>query len=159
MLLVLSLLACSNSKVPEDAIFYDVTVTAENNDDDALVDECHPEASEGYQESFLYAVAYDGSKATIYIGNDVFALGTVSGCDLTYSTVIIGEETEADGPVKWQLTGTASIDPTEGDACVDGDGDWDGFETFEIISTENETLEPGCEYETKTLGDFSSSGA
>lgn len=157
MLLVLSLLACSNSRVPEDAILYDVKVTTSHVDGtgETTSDSCHPDATEGYEETFSYAVAFEGSSATIYIGEDVFALGTVTGCDLTYSTVVIGEDTENDGPVKWQLTGTASIDPAEGDACVEGERDWEGRETFEIISSEDETLQPGCEYELFTFGDLS----
>lgn len=154
MSFLLLLAACTNSRVPEDAIFFDVTVTTGNNDDDALVDECHPDLAEvpGYQESFQYALALDGSKVTVYIGEDVFAVGSFSGCDLTYSTVVIGEETDADGPVKWQLTGTAMVDPSEGADCVEGDDDWAGTETFEIVSSEEDTLEPGCEYEMTTVG-------
>ncbi len=160
MLLVLSMLACSNSRVPEDAIFYDVKVTTyDEATEETTSDSCHPDAGVGYEETFAYAVAFEGSSATIYIGEDVFALGTVTGCDLTYSTVVIGEDTEADGAVKWQLTGTASIDPAEGDACVEGESDWNGTEIFEIVSSEDETLEPGCEYELFTFGDLSSSGA
>lgn len=159
MLLVLSLFACSNSKVPEDALFYNVTVTADNIDEDGLVDECHPEATEGYQESFSYAVAFEGSAATLYIGEDVFALGTITGCDLTYSTVVIGEDTEQDGPVKWQLFGSAAIDPAAGDACVEGPDSWAGSEYFEIINSEEETLEPGCQYEMTTVGTLASSDA
>ncbi|MDP2311121.1 MAG: hypothetical protein Q8P18_34190 [Pseudomonadota bacterium] len=159
MLLVLSLLACSNSQVPEDAIFYNVTVTAGNIDDDALVDECHPEATEGSVEEFVYAVAFEGSAATLYIGEDVFALGTITGCDLTYSTVTIGEETEQDGVVKWQLFGTAAIDSIADGACVEGDGSWAGSEYFEIVNSEDETLEPGCQYEMRTEGTLASSDA
>jgi hypothetical protein len=155
VLLVLSLLACSNSKVPDDAIFYDVTVTTAIDEDGGrpgTSDECHPDATEGYEDNFTYAVAFDGSKATIYIGEDVFAIGTITGCDLTYSTVVIGSETENDGPVKWQLTGTASVDPSEGDACVEGERDWEGSEYFEIVASEEETLEVGCQYGLNTFG-------
>jgi hypothetical protein len=159
VLLILSLIACTNSKVPEDAVFYNVTVTAKNIDDDGLVDECHPEATEGYQESFSYAVAFEGSSATLYIGEDVFALGSTSGCTLTYSTVTIGEDTEQDGNVKWQLFGSAEIDPAEGDACVDGPDSWKGSEYFEIVSSEEDTLEPGCQYEMETVGTLDSSDA
>ncbi len=154
MLLALSLLACNESKIPEDALFYDVTVQVENNDDDPLVDECHPDLTDvpGYQETFSYAVAFEGSKATLYIDEAVYAIGTITGCELTYSTVVYGSDTEADGPVKWQIFGGARVDPTEGDACVEGEDDWEGWENIEIVSSEEETLEPGCQYEMTTLG-------
>lgn len=154
MLLVLSLLACTESRIPEGSLFYDVTVTTDDREGTlpAGSDTCHPDSTEGYEDTFSYALAFEGSKATIYVGEDVFAIGTISGCELTYSTVVIGEETENDGEVKWQLTGTASVDPTEGDACVEGEDDWLGTETFEIVSSAEETLEPGCEYTVNTIG-------
>ena len=154
MLLVLSLIACSNSKIPEDAIFYDITVTTADLEDGlgGGVDECHPDSTEGYEKTFEYALAFDGTKATIYIGEDVFASGTIQGCRLTYSTVVIGGETEEDGAIKWQLFGSADVDPSEGNACVEGDSDWRGTEAFVIVNSENETLEPGCEYRTNTYG-------
>lgn len=160
VLIALTLLACNQSKVPENAIFFDVSVSVGNNDDDPLIDECHPDLAEvpGYAEDFTYALALDGTSATIYIGEDVFAAGTVSGCDLTYSTVVIGSETESDGPVKWQLSGTASVDPAEGGSCVDGDDEWAGTEVFEIVSSEDETLEPGCQYEMVTVGGIAAAG-
>lgn len=147
MLLALALVACDNSKIPDDALFFDVTVTA-------TADECHPDATEGYQETFTYAIGFEGSKATIWVGESVFAVGTITGCDLTYSTVVFGEETENDGEIKWQLTGVASVDPAEGDACVEGEGDWEGTEAFEVISSADETLEPGCQYQMETTGNL-----
>jgi hypothetical protein len=155
VLLVLALVACDNSKIPDDALFYDVVVNAEDVDDDSFVDTCHPDATiPGYTETFTYAVAFEGSKATIWVDESIFAVGTITGCDLTYTTVVFGEESDADGALKWQLTGVANVDPAEGDACVEGTDDWQGYEIFEIISSEEETLEPGCTYETSTLGTF-----
>lgn len=142
---LLLLLACQQeSKVPEDATGYSITVTAEK-------DECHPDATEGYEETFQYFIALDGSSASIYIDEQLFASGIVSGCAITYQTPIIGEDTEKDGNVKWQLFGEANFDDGS-DACVTGKNDWEGTEYFEIVSTENDTLEPGCEYQTTTAG-------
>jgi hypothetical protein len=156
VLLALALFGCNESKIPEDAIFFDVTVTnaPPEGHTGPSGDECHPELEEipGYQETFTYALALEGSSATIYVGESVFASGTITGCDLTYSTVVIGEETDADGPIKWQLHGQASVDPAEGDACVDGDSDWDGTEYFEVVNSEEETLELGCKYYMFTSG-------
>lgn len=153
MLLVLSLFACQESRIPEDALYFDVQVEAADTDDDSYVDNCHPDDDvKAYKESFTYALVFEASAATIYIGEDVFASGTITGCSLTYETVVIGEETDGDGEVKWKLVGVADVDVVEGDACVDGDDDWSGSEYFEIVSSSEETLEPGCTYEMSTVG-------
>jgi hypothetical protein len=114
-------------------------------------DGCHDDDSHTYAEDFTYALSFDASSATIYIGEDVFASGSISGCDLTYQTVVIGQDTEDDGNVKWQLFGTAAVDPVDGD-CAEGDADWLGTEYFEIVSSEDDTLEPGCQYNMETTG-------
>jgi hypothetical protein len=152
--LILSLVACQESRVPEDAVYYDVQVTAADIDGDGLADSCHPDNTEGYQEAFTYALAFDENSATIYIGEQVYAVGTIMGCDLTYQTVVIGEDTQNDGYVHWQLTGQAQVDQPGQDQCTsdDPDLDWVGTEYFEIISTDDDTLEPGCTYESTTAG-------
>ncbi len=145
-MLLLALFACQESRIPEDALFYDVTVTA-------TADSCHPDATEGYEETFSYAVFFDAARAEVYVGEELFAVGSVAGCTLSYQTVVFGEDTEADGNVKWQLFGQAEIDPGEG-PCVEGEDAWAGTETFEIVSSTDDTLEPGCTYETETRGTF-----
>jgi hypothetical protein len=144
--LLLLLTACEESRVPEDALSFEVTTTG-------IADSCHPEATEGSVETYTYALAFDASSATIYIGEDVFAVGSITGCDLQYQTVIIGSETQNDGFVHWQLFGQASLDAGT-NACVEGDDDWKGTETFEIQSSDDDTLEPGCTYDMKTTGRF-----
>jgi hypothetical protein len=145
--LLFALLACQESRVPADADHFTVTVTATS-------DTCHPDASEGYEETFEYAVFFaDAQRAEVYVGEELFAVGTIAGCTLSYQTVVFGEETEADGNVKWQLFGEAQFDTVPGaDACVDGEDDWLGEEVFEIVSSVDETLEPGCQYVTETRG-------
>jgi hypothetical protein len=132
--------------VPEDALHYSVTVTG-------LADSCHPDSTDGYEEKFDYAVAFDASSATIYVGEDVFAIGSISGCNLSYQTVVIGETTENDGDVRWQLYGEAQMDRGD-NACVDGDGDWAGTESFEIVESDSDTLEIGCTYDMTTSGSY-----
>jgi hypothetical protein len=144
--LIALLFACQESRVPEGALMYSITVTG-------LEDTCHPDASTGSVEDFTYSVALDASESTIYIDDQVFAVGQVSGCTIEYNTVVIGEETEGDGEVRWQLFGTADFDPGD-DACVEGDKDWDGTETFEIVSSEDDVLEEGCTYTATTSGSF-----
>ena len=142
---IAAIAACKEeSKVPEGAAGYAITVTA-------VADQCHPDSEQGYTESFDYFIALDASTATIYIDEQVFAIGIASGCTLSYQTPIIGEDTDNDGNVKWQLFGEASLDAGD-DACVPGENDWEGTEAFEIVSSEDDTLEPGCEYRTETTG-------
>ena len=144
-MLLVQLFACAPSPIPEDALHYNVKVTA-------TADECHPDSTQGYSETFEYIVAFDGSDTTIYIGEEVFAVGQITGCDLTYQTVVLPGENDTDGAFKWQLFGTASVDPTEGDACVEGENDWEGTEYFEIVSSEDEQIEVGCQYTMDSVG-------
>jgi len=64
---------------------------------------------------------------------------------------VIGEDTDNDGSIKWQLFGETSLDQGD-DACVDGENDWEGTEYFEVVSTEDDTLEPGCQYQMESTG-------
>ncbi|MSP54408.1 MAG: hypothetical protein EXR69_02195 [Myxococcales bacterium] len=136
-----------NSDVPDDALVYTVTVTGIGPDT------CHPGNEEGWEEVFEYAVAFDASAASIYANGEVFAAGSLSGCNLSYQTVVIGEDDRAEGALKWQLTGTAKIE-TDGATCVDGDAEWAGTETYTVIATEDDTMEAGCTYPTTTVGEF-----
>lgn len=140
------LAACSNEKVPEDALWYDVTVTGVGPD------ECHPGNTEGYQENFRYALAFSASSATIYIDDVVFASGTLTGCNLTYTTVVYGEDTE-NGHIQWQLEGQAQVDAGD-DSCVEGEGDWAGTEVFKVVEADSDDLEPGCTYPMETTGTY-----
>jgi hypothetical protein len=153
-MLLIALLACTESRIPEGALFYDVTVTTADVDDDNVVDSCHPDAQVAIvTENYRYAVFFDAERAEVYVGEELFAVGSIGGCRLQYQTVVVGEESDADGDVKWQLFGSAALDPGD-DACVEGDGDWLGSEVFEIVSSENDTLSPGCTYEMETTGTF-----
>lgn len=155
----LALLACQEPKVPEDALTFDVEVTAGDIDGDGLADTCHPDATEGWQDSFVYSVVFetaaDGTIATIvYVGDTVFATGTMmDGCKMSYQTVVTGEDTEADGEVRWQLFGESMFDRGD-DACAEGEGDWIGTEWFEVVSSTEETLPAGCTYEMTTAGTY-----
>lgn len=146
---LIALLACTEeSQVPEDALWYDVNVTGVDTTC-ALTEE---QMSAGYTDAFVYAVALDGSSATLYIEDQVFASGTVSGCNLDYQTVTIGEE-RPEGNLKWQIYGSAKIDGSAGsDACVEGDDAWLGTEYFEIVESEDEAIEVGCTYNMETTG-------
>lgn len=160
------LTACiDNSKVPDEALVYTVEVTG-------TVDTCHTDGAldDGWQETFEYAVAFDASSADLYMDGQPFAAGTLSGCNLTYQSVVIGDDertvenddgTVVAAPIKWQLTGTSKIETdASGDACVDGDTEWAGTETITVISAEDDEadeskrVEPGCTYSMDTVGDY-----
>jgi hypothetical protein len=148
--LLLLLSGCDNSVVPDDALWYLVTVTGIGPDT------CNPGNTEGYIQEFQYAVSFNASDADIYVDSQPFAAGVLNGCNLTYQTVVIGEEIDV-GEVKWQLAGQAKIDPGD-NSCVDGDGDWEGTETFEIVDADVEAedgvMEIGCTYPMSTLGTY-----
>ena len=152
--LLLLLPACSNSKVPADALLFNVAVTGIGPDS------CHPGDTTGYVENFQYAVAFTGSDADVYVDGEPFAAGVINGCNLTYQTVVIGENVDA-GTIKWQLTGVALLDPGN-DTCVPGEGDWAGTETFIVVDAEvDETVDTtttGCSYPMSTAGSFVASG-
>ncbi len=138
MLSFLLLLACETSKIPAESQHFTVEVSAR-------------EGEGTYAESFDYYLSFDASSAIIYIGEDAFARGTVTGCDLTYQSVVVGQDTDG-GDVKWQLFGQASIESAEGDPCVDGDDDWAGTEWFEIVGSEDEAIAVGQQYFLDTHG-------
>jgi hypothetical protein len=153
-MLLAALLACTESRIPEGALFYDVTVAPADVDEDGLIDSCHPDAPvAAFEDTYRYAVFFDAERAEIYVGEELFAVGSLGGCRLQYQTVVVGEESDADGDVKWQLFGSAALDPGD-DACVEGEGDWTGSEVFEIVASEDDVLSVGCTYETQTTGVF-----
>lgn len=148
--LLLLLTACERSIIPEDALWYSVTVTGIGPD------ECNPGNTEGYQQTFDYAVAFTASDADVYVNGQPFAAGVLNGCNLTYQTVVIGEDISI-GEVKWQLSGSARIDAGD-DSCVEGDADWEGGEVFTIVDADVEAedgvMEIGCTYPMSTAGTY-----
>ena len=49
----------------------------------------------GYNESLEYRVVYDLDDIEVAVGPDVFAVGTSSGCEVSYSTITWTEPREA----------------------------------------------------------------
>lgn len=146
--LAVLLLGCfDNSKIPTDALLYDVTVTGIGPD------ECHPGSTEGWTDTFQYAVAFDASSADIYVDGEPFATGTVSGCVLTYQTVVLLTE-RSSGNLHWSIAGQALIDSGD-DSCAEAEGvDFDGTETIEIVESEDDTIESGCTYPMTVQGKY-----
>lgn len=148
LVLAILLAGCfDNSKVPPDSLLYDVTVTGIGPD------ECHPGNTDGWTDNFQYAISFNASSADVYVDGEPFATGTVSGCVLTYQTVVLLAERSA-GNLNWFITGQALIDPGD-NACVEDETlDFDGTETIEIADSADEAIEPGCTYPTSVQGTY-----
>lgn len=146
--LALLLVGCfDNSKIPADALLYDITVTGVGPD------ECHPGNTDGYQETFEYAIAFNASSADVYVDGEPFATGTVSGCVLTYQTVVLLSE-RASGNLNWFITGQALIDPGD-NACVEDEAlDYQGTETIEVADSADDNVEVGCTYPMSVEGTY-----
>lgn len=155
LLISLVLVACGEpDKVPADALLYTVQVTATGPD------ECHPGNTEGWQETYEYAVYFDAAEATLYVDREPFGSGTVTGCNLSYQTVVLGTQGRSGGELKWQITGSAQLDRGDnscvmGDADAGGNLDFNGTETIEIIGSEDDAIEVGCTYPMSTTGTYS----
>lgn len=106
-----------------------------------------------YTEKIDYRLQITGQDVTLAVGPDEFATGTVNGCVIAYDTVVWGETVD-DHEVRWQIHGGATI--TFGDAsCSPSNGtDWDGQERFEVVSSDNEAISPGCEVVVAVSGKY-----
>lgn len=102
---------------------------------------------------FEYRIQYDGTNVEVAIGPDVFATGTANGCQLSYESIVWTEE--RDGmEVSWQIFGVA-VAQQGGTACNVANGtDWQGTETFEVVTSQDPSIAPGCEYEMALEGKY-----
>ncbi len=103
-----------------------------------------------WSDSFDYRVTFDGNDIVLAVGEDVFATGFADGCSLSYQSIVWGEDVEGD-EVRWQILGSARVDPGGGAGCV-ADSDWDGTEIFEIVNSEHPDISVGCTYSTQLIG-------
>jgi hypothetical protein len=127
--------------------YWNVTATAD-------VDECN-DPTVPYQESFLYRVVFDGQDVEVAIGDDVFATGTTSGCDIVYDTPVWSDARDDGTELRWTLVGSAKM-RTDPNACIiEDDKDWSGTEIFEIVYSEDINIPQGCEYELNVTGTYS----
>jgi hypothetical protein len=104
-----------------------------------------------------YRLVYDNSSVALHVeeGGESyqFASGTISGCDIEYESVVWGEAMDSGYGAKWQLLGDA-VFRAGGDSCSLDDLDWQGTETFEIVSTDDPDMLPGCTYVLNMEGSF-----
>ncbi|HJN76670.1 MAG TPA: hypothetical protein QGF58_22255 [Myxococcota bacterium] len=178
MLLLSALfIACGDKdELDPDSYHWDIRVTGVEND-------CSEE-QQGYSEDFVYSLDFTGSLTKLKIGYDGFATGTLKGCVLEYESQVVGEPDRAGGAVQWVLTGeavqrtggeicdmadkveeyrnTAEIEDETWSEFRDNylvqnepaDVDWVGIETFEIVASENESIEVGCTYRSFVAGKY-----
>jgi hypothetical protein len=150
---LLPLFGCGTKVVP--GFVWDVSLVSVEDDS------CHePDVAFTGDLTMEYTVQFDGPRATLFVaGTDgetgqAFATGGISGCEINYQSVVWGEDHNG-YQVRWQLSGS-SLFRQSGDGCgLPANIDWQGTETFKIITSEDETLTPGCEYTMGLEGTFS----
>ncbi len=142
--LTISLLVvgCSADDVRGD--YFDVTFKG-------VTDECSGGPAL-FDETLEYRVIVEGQGVEVAVGPDVFATGTANGCDISYTSVVWTEERN-DFRVSWQIAGFAVVNLGGAQGCpLEGGLDWLGEETFEIITSEDPSLRPGCTYTSSAEG-------
>lgn len=127
--------------------FWDVSVVGAE-------DTCHdPPQDYSGAKDFQYRAQFEGSNVSLSIGEDAFASGSISGCGITYRSVVWTDQPSG-LDVRWQLVGDATFRPG-GEACgLDAGMDWQGTETFDIICSEDPDIEIGCAYSLDLEGTF-----
>jgi hypothetical protein len=106
-----------------------------------------------YSDKFEYRVVIAGNSLQVAIEDDIFATGTIEGCSLSY-TSIAWKDYRDDFEINWQILGTARANLGGGAGCVDGTADWEGEETFIVITSAHPEVSPGCTYTLDLTGKF-----
>ncbi len=172
MLFALLSLGCTGGGEDESTYNWEVKVTS--------VDNTCTEDNSGTVERFVYELDFaQGSLTDLHIEGERFATGSLTGCRLEYQSQVVGEPDRAGGSIQWVLSGEA-IERTGGDTCdiedhtadtladwgiVDADDvdnyldghepselDWIGWESFEIVASEDESIAVGCTYDLLVAG-------
>jgi hypothetical protein len=111
---------------------------------------------EGYEEYMDYRLTFDSSVVDVAIGPDIFAHGSISGCQIYYQSVVWSQD--FDGyDVRWQLEGEATYRVGESGCNLDSNQDWLGTETFDIVSSDHPDLNAGCWFVLSTDGTYEGS--
>ena len=150
ILAALALVGCGE---PVSGYVWEVTVEG----GEPGFDSCNIGRETPYSETFSYVLDYAGAEISLGLLQDGevfgFASGTLSGCDVSYETVIWQEQREG-GEVRWQLVGEAST-RQGGDSCNLTDGlDWEGFEEITVIDSADPDVPPGCTYRMDATGTY-----
>ena len=138
--------ACSGCSNGLDGFVWEVTLTG-------ATDTCN-DPTVPYRETFDYVVDLSSPPdVSVGIGDTVFALGSLAGDRIEYSSVI-WTDTRDNGELRWQLTGEARF-RTGGTTGTLPDGiDWEGEETFEIVDSSVAGIEIGCTYVMEAEGTY-----
>ena len=108
-------------------------------------------STEGYQDTFVYQLFFDGSNVELRIDGEGFATGTRSGCDLSYESSVWLEEAEG-GDYRWQIGGEATYEGAAGGCDLPEGVDWQGQETLTVLVSDNPDVPEGCRYVMDTQG-------
>jgi hypothetical protein len=120
---------------------------------DGSEDDCTGAAA-NYKEKLEYRVMIEGNEVALAVEQDEFATGNVNGCSISYESVI-WEEVRGDFEIRWKIYGSAVINVGGGQSCQPLNGtDWDGTEVFEVISSDDPEISPGCEYSMSLSGKY-----
>jgi len=109
-----------------------------------------------YAETLEYRMELEDQDVRLSIGEDLWAQGSADGCLVTYSSIVW--EDDVDGHiVRWQIFGSARVNPAGGSGCVE-EGDWQGDEQFVVLSTDHPDIQAGCTYDIATTGKYVGGG-
>jgi len=142
---------CGSEELPGE--YFDLVVVTTQN-------ECTGNGL-SYTDGFEYRVLLDGNDATLSVvaddgSDDVFAVGTLDGCNLSYTSLVWStylDEGDSQKEVKWQIEGAAAVNMGGAGGCVD-QTDWLGTENYEILSSQHSAIAPGCLYEMSVEGSW-----
>lgn len=114
----------------------------------------------GFQETYEYALYYDGTFTEIKIKDKdstefvSFATGEQRGYSLEYESPIYLVE-ETDGNFSWQIVGYVFNEPGgDGSENIPAGYDWYGTEVLTVVSSEHPNVPEDCTYEMDVQGVF-----
>ena len=143
-ILFFSLVACKETIEPNGTW----TVSITGLDTDCV------ESEEGFLQTYEYSLYYDGSYVEIKVDGESFAAGQIRGCAIQYESGVYLEESDS-GDFRWFISGNADVEAAAG-GCGDipDEYDWYGTETLTVVSSDNEGVAEGCDYNMEVVGTF-----
>lgn len=109
-----------------------------------------------YEQNLVYRLTFEEGTSTVNlaIGAENFASGQISGCGITYQSVVWGEL--RDGfEVRWKLDGEATYQLNSGCETSLSEGlDWEGTEVFSIVQSDHPDIPTGATYTVDVQGTY-----